>query len=47
LRFEHSTRNEVLGRNHLEEVALTAKFILQNCSNLGINLGEGGVEGVI
>ena len=47
LRFEHCTRNEVLGGNHLEEVALATEFVLQYCSNLGVNLGERGVEGVI
>jgi hypothetical protein len=47
LRFQNGTRNEVLGRNHLKKVSLTAEFILQNCSNLGINLREGGVEGVV
>ena len=47
LRFKHCTRNEVLGSNHLEEVALATEFVLQNCSNLGVNLREGGVEGVI
>lgn len=45
LGLEHGTRHEVLGRDHLEGVALTAELLLQDGGDLGVDLGERGVEG--
>ncbi|OEI67447.1 molybdenum cofactor biosynthesis enzyme [Curtobacterium sp. ER1/6] len=44
LRLEDGARHEVLGRDHLEGVALATELVLQDRGDLGIDLGEGGVE---
>ncbi len=46
LRFEHGARNEVLARDHLEGVALAGELLLECGGDLGVDLGERGVEGV-
>ena len=45
LRLEHGARNEVLARDHLEGAALAAEFLLERGGDLGVDLGEGEVEG--
>jgi len=44
LRLEHGARHEVLARDHLEGAALAAELLLERCGDLGIDLGERGIE---
>ena len=44
LRLQHRDGNEVLARDHLEVVALATELELEHLGDLGIDLGEGGIE---
>ena len=44
LRLEHGARDEVLGRDHLEGVALAAELLLEHLGDLGVDRTERGVE---
>ncbi len=38
--LEHGTRDEVLGGDHLEGVALTRELAVEDCRDLGVDLGD-------
>jgi hypothetical protein len=44
LRLQHRDGNEVLRGDHLEVAALTLELALENLRDLGVDLGERGVE---
>ncbi len=47
LRLQDRDGHEVLGRDHLEVAALTLELALEHLGDLGVDLGEGGVEVLI
>ncbi len=42
--LEHGTRHEVLARDHLERRALAVELLVEPAGDLGVDLGERGVE---
>ncbi len=48
LSLEHGPRDEVLGGDHLEGVALTRELAVEDCRDLGVDLGDALVhDGVL
>ncbi|MET3801847.1 hypothetical protein ABID70_001802 [Clavibacter michiganensis] len=47
LRLQHRARHEVLAGDHLEGAALTPELLLEDGRDLRVDLGEGGVEGLV
>src|SRR5690606_26099300 len=47
LRLQDGARDEVLGRDHLEGVALARELAVEDGRDLGVELGERGVEDVV